>query len=357
MQLSEFDYNLPRELIAQKPTTPRDSSLLFVIERETGGFEHRRFCDLDDFLQPGDVVVLNNSRVIPARLIGRKQTGGKIEVFLLREVEGGIWEALLDRKVVIGDQIFIADDFKAEVVKLPVEGQKWLVEFGCQGRKFEQMLERHGQTPLPPYISPADSSTGSMGSPQASSGQEKIREQYQTIYADPDKKGSVAAPTAGLHFTEGLMARLAKKGVQFEYITLHVGLGTFEPVRSENIKEHRMHAEYVEVEQETIARLRKAKQEDRRIIAVGTTSVRTLEFLAGRKDQSAGLHDWVNLFIYPGYKFKLVDGMITNFHLPKSTLLMLVSAFASQELIKKAYQEAIAQKYRFYSFGDGMLIV
>ncbi|NQV13373.1 MAG: tRNA preQ1(34) S-adenosylmethionine ribosyltransferase-isomerase QueA [Parcubacteria group bacterium] len=344
MKLSEFDYNLPRELIAQEPTTPRDNSRLFVIGRETSEFEHRRFYDLGDYLRAGDVLVLNNSRVIPARLLGRKKTGGHVEVFLLREIESGVWEALLNRKVIIGDQISIADDFPAEVVKLPIEGQKWLVRFTCGDRKFDELLERYGQTPLPPYISPEEEA-------------EKVKKQYQTIYANPDKKGSVAAPTAGLHFTEELMEKLRTKGVQLEYITLHVGLGTFEPVRTDNIKEHQMHAEYVEVERETVKRLQQAKQEGRRIVAVGTTSVRTLEFLAGREDQGAEFRDWVNLFIYPGYEFQSVDGIITNFHLPKSTLLMLVSAFVGQELIKKAYQEAIAQEYRFYSFGDGMLIL
>ncbi|MBU1177901.1 tRNA preQ1(34) S-adenosylmethionine ribosyltransferase-isomerase QueA [Patescibacteria group bacterium] len=372
MKLSEFDYYLPRELIAQQPATPRDNSRLFVIRREAGWFEHRRFHDLGEYLQAGDVMVLNNSRVIPARLIGRRETGrlvrsvrssqldqntadkpreagGKVEVFLLQEIGDGAWEALLNRKVIVGEQIIIADGFSAEVVKLPTEGQKWLVKLDCGGRGFDELLEQYGQTPLPPYISPEDPSTDS--------GQEKIQEQYQTIYADPGKKGSVAAPTAGLHFTESLLEKLQRKGVQLEYITLHVGLGTFEPVRSENIKEHQMHAEYVEVERETVARLQKAKQEGRRIIAVGTTSVRTLEFLARQEDQDAEFRDWVNLFIYPGYEFKMIDSIITNFHLPKSTLLMLVSAFAGQELIKKAYQEAIVQKYRFYSFGDGMLIL
>lgn len=367
MKLSEFDYNLPRELIAQQPTTPRDNSRLFVIEREAGGFEHRQFHDLGEYLQAGDVLVLNNSRVIPARLVGKRETGGlarsvrssqldqntadkpceaggKVEVFLLREIESGVWEALLNRKVIVGEQIIIADEFSAEVVELPVEGQKWIVRFACGDRSFAELLELHGQTPLPPYISSEEEA-------------KEVKKQYQTIYADPDKKGSVAAPTAGLHFTEKLMDKLRVKGVQLEYITLHVGLGTFEPVRSEIIEEHRMHAEYVQVEREVVERLRRAKQEKRRIIAVGTTSVRTLEFLARQEDQDAEFRDWVNLFIYPGYEFKMIDSIITNFHLPKSTLLMLVSAFAGQELIKKAYQEAIAKKYRFYSFGDGMLIL
>jgi len=350
MKLSDFDYHLPKNLIAQEPVRPRDSSRLLVLKRETGEIKHEKFSALAKYLQADDVLVLNNSKVIPARLIGEKKTGGKIEIFLLREVESGIWEALLNRKVEVGDQVTISDDFRVEVVELPTEKQKWLVKFDCHGQKFDRLLNHYGLVPVPPYVKSKESEN------------EKTTKQYQTIYANDHKKGSVAAPTAGFHFTEELIDELKKKGVQFEYVTLHVGLGTFEPVRCDDIKEHQMHAEYVEVDEKTLGRLKKAKKEGRRLVTVGTTSTRVLESVfaddkSGLQDSRKAYHDWVNLFIYPSYEFKAVDAMITNFHLPKSTLLMLVSALAGQELIKKAYQKAIAKKYRFYSFGDAMLIV
>jgi len=350
MKLSDFDYYLPKNLIAQQPVTPRDSSRLFVLNRQTGEMKHEKFYDIHKYLKSGDVLVLNNSKVIPARLVGQKKTGGKIEIFLLREIKPGIWEALLDRKVVIGDPVSFGDNFKAEVIKLPTAKQRWLVKFDYQGQEFDNLLNKYGSVPIPPYIKSEESES------------DKIKKQYQTIYVSDDKKGSVAAPTAGFHFMDELITRLEKKGVQFEYVTLHVGLGTFEPVRCENIEEHQMHAEYVEVDAKTLGRLKKAKKSGRRLVTVGTTSTRVLESIFSDDEgdivePKGAYHGWVNIFIYPGYQFKAVSAMITNFHLPKSTLLMLVSALAGKDLIKKAYQEAVSKEYRFYSFGDAMLII
>jgi S-adenosylmethionine:tRNA ribosyltransferase-isomerase len=373
MKLSEFDYNLPKELIAQEPIRPRDHSRLLILDKKTGELEHRYFYDVIEYFKKGDVLVLNNSKVMPARLIGKKKiTGGRIEVFLLpsppmptsppaplldrrgeklnrREV----WQCLIGGRVKEGLEIQFSKEFKCVILKSNNNGT-WEVKFNKSGSDFMRTVEKIGQVPLPPYIKKKLSA--------------EDKKSYQTIYADAKKIGSVAAPTAGFHFTENLLDKLKKKGAQIEYVTLHVGLGTFAPVKVGDITKHKMHAEWVEVKKEAVGRILQAKKERRRIVAVGTTSVRTLEALASQipnkiqitnsKSQKItnGLSQWINIFIYPGYKFKIVDAMITNFHLPKSTLLMLVSAFASRPQIKNAYAEAIKNKYRFFSYGDAMLI-
>lgn len=385
MKLSDFDYNLPKNLIAQEPVRPRDHSRLLVVNKGTESLsvrgsvpsvkiEHKHFYDLVDYLKAGDVLVLNNSKVFPARLIGkRKTTGGKIEIFLLPSLpaplplrswrERGakrIGQCLIGgRRVRVGLEIEFCSSggsrpvLKCEVIKNNNDGT-WQVKFNKSDNELMRIVEKIGQAPLPPYIKRD-------GINPISSRKSDFMD-YQTIYADNKKIGSVAAPTAGFHFTPALIKKLKIKGVEFEYITLHVGLGTFAPVKVDNIKKHKMHAEYVEIEKEVAERILKAKKEKRRIIAVGTTSARTLEgCLAGDIAKSARqITNYklpITLFIYPGFKFKIVDAMITNFHLPKSTLLMLISAFAGKKNIDKAYKKAIRKKYRFYSYGDAMLIL
>ena len=325
---------------------PRDHSRLLVLDKKTGWIEHKHFYDLPEFLTKGDVLVFNDTKVMRARLIGRKETGGKVEVFLLKKEKtfklGEIWQCLIGgprRKE--GLVVDFGKNLKAKVIKRNGDGT-WQVEFNQKGKKMSEFVEKVGHMPLPPYIKRPD---------------EKIDEKsYQTIYADQKKSGSVAAPTAGLHFTDGLMKKLKARGVQIEYLTLHVGLGTFAPVKEENIKKHKMHAEWVKISAKTARNLIRAKKEGKRIVAVGTTSVRTLE-AAMAKAKNKSYSGWVNIFIYPGYKFKAVDGMITNFHLPKSTLLMLVSALAGKNKIDRAYREAINCDYRFFSYGDAMLLL
>lgn len=360
MNLKEFDYYLPKNLIAQKPIKPRDHSRLLVLKRrnpETAEMavkiEHKRFYDIADYFKQGDVLVLNNSKVFPARLIGKKErTGGKIEVFLLNALrgvlplknKGNTWNCLLGghgRKE--GLKIRFGKKLRCEVKKNNNDGT-WEVKFNLSVKKMMEVIEKIGHTPLPPYIKRP-----------ASKENAKDKKDYQTIYANKNKFGSAAAPTAGFHFTSRLIKKLKKKGVQFEYITLHVGLGTFSPVKEEDIRKHKMHPEWAEISRQTTERILKAKKEGRRIIAVGTTSARALESALNKKGRN-GFSGWVNIFIYPGYKFKIIDALITNFHLPKSTLLMLVSAFAGKKNIKKAYETAVRRKYRFYSFGDAMLI-
>lgn len=336
MRLKDFDYHLPRELIAQKPAKPRDSSRLLVLDKKTGEIEHKYFSDILGYFKKGDVLVFNDSKVFPARLFGKKMTGGKIEVFLLKkENNDKVWQCLV-RGGKVGLEVFFENGLKAVIVKKN-ENETYDVKFNKNGKKFMLLIEEIGQMPLPPYITLTTSRASD----------------YQTVYADDKKIGSVAAPTAGLHFTPGLIKKLEKRGVQIEYITLHVGLGTFAPVKIEDITKHKMHTEWVEVNKKTMDRIRKAKKEKRRIVAVGTTSARSLESIASNKKSFAG---WVDIFIYPPYKFKIVDAMITNFHLPKSTLLMLISALAGKKNIDKAYKEAIKKKYRFFSFGDAMFI-
>lgn len=342
MKLSDFDYQLPQQLIAQKPVSPRDHSRLMVLDKIKKTIIHRHFFDIVDLLNNGDVLVLNNTKVFPARLIGKRQdTGGKVEVFLLKKSDGSQWEVLIgNRRKAVGQIIQFGRGLECRIVK-QLDQSVWLVKFNLSGSKFDQLVEILGQIPLPPYI-------------KSSEKKSKLQGQYQTVYAKT--QGSVAAPTAGFHFTKPLLVKLKKKGVQIEYVTLHVGLGTFAPVKVNDVKKHQMHSEWASIDSRTAARLNQAKKEGRRIIAVGTTSSRTLESFAGKGKIKSG-DQWTDIFIYPGYKFKFVDGLITNFHLPKSTLMMLISALAGRSLVLKAYQEAIKRKYRFYSFGDAMFIV
>jgi S-adenosylmethionine:tRNA ribosyltransferase-isomerase len=342
LRTNDFDYDLPQELIAQKPIEPRDMSRLMVVNRKNGAIEHRHFSDILSFFQAGDVMVFNDSRVIPARLSGTKlQTGGNVEILLLRRLSPNVWETLVKpgRRVKKGTKLELKGGNKNFIVAADVieEG-----ESGIRIIKFsnESLLSELGQVALPPYI------------------HEPLQNQnrYQTVYAD--QKGSVAAPTAGLHFTQELLNKIDRQGVQCLFVTLHIGLDTFRPVQEDNPREHQIHREYGFMSAEVANNLNQAKKEGRRIICVGTTSVRLVEAVAQKNsDAIQPFEGWVDLFILPGYKFRVVDTMITNFHLPKSTLLMLVSAFAGKELIDEAYQIAIAEKYRFYSFGDAMLIL
>lgn len=340
MKTSDFDYELPEELIAQHPAAQRDHSRLLVMDKYTGAVEHRVFRDIVDYLHAGDVLVLNNTKVIPARIFGVKEGGtAKIEVLLLKRDDDlpNTWEVLVHpgKRAKVGTVIDFGEGrLKGEVIANTSAGRK--VTFHFDGI-FEEILEELGTMPLPPYI------------------HEQLKDQnrYQTVYAKVD--GSAAAPTAGLHFTTELLETLRQNGIEIEEVLLHVGLGTFKPVSEEDIEDHEMHSEYYEISQETADRINKAKTEGRRIISVGTTSTRALESAAkdGRLQAGSG---WTNIFIYPGYKWQIIDGLITNFHLPKSTLMMLVSALSTREHILAAYKEAVAQRYRFFSFGDAMFI-
>jgi S-adenosylmethionine:tRNA ribosyltransferase-isomerase len=341
MRTSDFDYDLPPELIAQTPIDPRDRSRLMVLNRTSGSTRHRRFSDLADYLKAGDVLVFNDSRVIPARLKGKKaETGGKVELLLLRQLDTAVWEVLLKpaKRVAVGTKLEIGDSDDSISAEIIGEG-----EGGIKVIRFpqEMQLPKLGKIPLPPYIH----------TPLADA------ERYQTVYARVP--GSVAAPTAGLHFTPQLLEKLKEKGIELLFVTLHVGLDTFRPVREEDPLKHPIHKEYGIVNEDVANRLNKAKGEGRRIICVGTTTVRIIEGAAQatKKSDIEPFEGGVSLFILPGYRFRLVDALITNFHLPRSTLLMLVAAFAGKDFIFNAYEEAIAQKYRFYSFGDAMLIL
>ncbi|MCK5212196.1 tRNA preQ1(34) S-adenosylmethionine ribosyltransferase-isomerase QueA [Candidatus Parcubacteria bacterium] len=391
MRLSDFNYNLPRELIAQEPIKPRDHSRLLILDKQSGKIEHKKFYNIIDYLKKGDVLVMNNSKVFPARLIGkRKESGGKVEVFLLRSLSprpplldkrGGekkceeVWQCLVGgRRVRAGLQIEFDKNLEGELKK-DNKDSTWEIEFNLSNKEMMKVVEKIGQTPLPPYIKRIKNEE--LYNAPGVKINNNDKNNYQTVYADEKKIGSVAAPTAGFHFTPELLRKIKAKGVQIEYITLHVGLGTFAPVKTDDISKHKMHAEFVEIDKDVLKRIIKAKKEKQRIIAVGTTSVRTLEAvfrkitnyklqiikcplgtnkfqIANSKNQT--FQEFVNIFIYPGYKFKIVDAMITNFHLPKSTLLMLVSAMACKDNIDKAYKEAIKKKYRFYSYGDAMFI-
>lgn len=341
MKTSDFDYDLPEELIAQHPAAQRDHSRLLVMDKHTGAIEHRVFKDIVDYLHAGDVLVLNNTKVIPARIFGTKEGGtAKIEVLLLKRDETlpNTWEVLVHpgKRAKVGTVIDFGEGrLKAEVIANTSAGRK--VTFHFDGI-FEEILEELGTMPLPPYI------------------HEQLEDQnrYQTVYAKVD--GSAAAPTAGLHFTQELLETLREKGVEIEEVLLHVGLGTFKPVSEEEIEDHEMHSEYFEISEETAARINRAKEEGRRIISVGTTSTRALESAASEDGKLLPGSGWTNIFIYPGYQWKIVDGLITNFHLPKSTLMMLVSALSERALILHAYEEAVAERYRFFSFGDAMFI-
>ena len=339
MNISDFDYDLPEERIAQTPIEPRDTARLMVLNPKDGTIEHRHFYELGAYLQQGDVLIFNDTRVIPARLIGaRSQTGGKVEVLLLRQIDKDQWEALVrpGKKVRIGSVIRFGDELSCEILAHTDFGGR-IVRFLYDG-VFEEILDRLGTMPLPPYI------------------HEKLedRERYQTIYSRVN--GSAAAPTAGLHFTESLMQNLRNMGVQFGFVTLHVGLGTFRPVHVDAIEDHVMHREFYSVPPETAALIQTAKKEGRRVIAVGTTSIRTLEASAAQTENVEAGAGWTDIFIYPGYQFNVVDTVITNFHLPKSTLIMLISAFAGRDFTLEAYRIAVKEEYRFFSFGDAMLI-
>lgn len=340
MKTAEFDYELPKEFIAQDPVEPRDSSRLMIIRRDTGDIEHRIFRDIESYLVPGDCLVVNDTKVIPARLKGQKaHTGGAVEIFLLSEIEKDLWEALVKpgRRLGPGTEVVFGDGKLVARIEKRLAGGERLVAFHYEG-DFNGVIEELGEMPLPPYITkPLD-----------------MRDRYQTIYAR--ERGSVAAPTAGLHFTPELMQRLDSKGITTVAVNLRVGLDTFRPVREEVVEDHKMHSELYSVSDDVATVINETKGRGDRVIAVGTTSVRVLESAGKTGKVEAGTGD-TRLFIYPGYDFKITDAMITNFHLPKSTLLMMVSAFGGKELIMKAYKEAIAQHYRFYSFGDAMLIV
>lgn len=334
MKTSDFDYNLPVERIAQTPIEPRHASRLLALQRSSGTLEHATFWELDRFLKPGDLLVINQTRVIPARIFGRKSSGGRVELLLLRRVDATVWEALAGgKRMLAGKRITIEGGPQAEIIEV-LDGSRRLVRFD---EPIEPYLPVIGQMPLPPYI------------------HERLDdpERYQTVYAT--QSGSAAAPTAGLHFTPELIAKLTAYGVQFASVTLHVGLDTFAPVTEENADEHRIHTEWCELSEACAASIDAVKAAGGRVIAVGTTSVRTLE-TAARSGSVAAFRGSTDLFILPGYRFKVVDAMITNFHLPRSTLLMLVSAFAGRERILAAYAEAVRLQYRFFSFGDAMLI-
>lgn len=340
MKTSDFYFDLPEELIAQHPLKDRSSSRLLVLDKNTGETNHRIFKDMIEYLEKGDCLVLNNTRVLPARLIGAKaETGGKVEFLLLNKKEDNQWEVLVKpgKKAKPGAQIEFGDGLLKATVDEVLESGNRLVTFEYEGI-FEQVLDELGQMPLPPYITE----------------QLEDQERYQTVYAK--HRGSAAAPTAGLHFTEELIVAIKEKGVQVAYVTLHVGLGTFRPVKAENIEEHDMHAEFYFVDEKEAEKINKAKREGGRIFAVGTTSSRTLESIADDEGYIKACSGWTDIFIFPGYKFKCVDGLFTNFHLPESTLMMLVSALSKRDYIMAAYKEAVEQRYRFFSFGDAMLI-
>lgn len=337
MLVTDFDYDLPQELIAQHPMEPRDHSRLLVVDKKTGEIEHKHFYDLVNYLKPGDVLVFNDTRVIPARLHGTKDTGAHVEVFLLTRRDATDWEVLVrpGKKLQVGAKINFSDELSCEVIEHTDFGGR-VVRFKYDGI-FEEILDRLGETPLPPYITaPLED-----------------KERYQTVYNR--ERGSAAAPTAGLHFTKELLQKIKEIGCEEVFVTLHVGLGTFRPVSEAKIEDHKMHKEFYTVSQEAADAVNKAKAEGHRIIAVGTTAVRTLE-AAGADGQLHAGSSWTNIFIYPGYKFRLVDDLVTNFHLPQSTLLMLVSTLSTREIMLRTYKKAVEEKYRFFSFGDAMFI-
>lgn len=338
LNVHDFDYELPEARIAQTPAEPRDSSRLLVMDRESGNLQHQHFNQVVEYIRPGDLLVANDTKVIPARLIGRRaDTGGKVEVFLLHRQSLDLWEVLVKpgKKMRPGQQVWFDEDLRGEIQNVTEYGGR-LIRFFYDGL-FETVLDRLGETPLPPYI------------------HQRLEDpdRYQTVYAR--ERGSAAAPTAGLHFTPELMDKVRERGASFAFVTLNIGLGTFRPVRIENIAEHVMHREFYKVSPETVELIHETKRQGGRIVAVGTTAVRTLESAAASGTLAAG-SGWSELFIYPGYDFKVIDALITNFHLPQSTLLMLVSAFAGRDNVLAAYREAVQSNYRFFSFGDAMYI-
>ena len=338
MKTSDFSYDLPSELIAQHPAQKRDQSRLMLLNKKTGEINHKKFYNIIDYLNNGDVLVLNDTRVMPARIFGhRPEKDESIEIVLLNH-KGDTWETLAKpgKKLKIGTEIIFSDELKAEVVDISEDGSRFL-KFIYSGI-FEEILDRLGEMPLPPYI------------------QEKLedKERYQTVYSK--EIGSAAAPTAGLHFTKELLKKIEEKGIEICFITLHVGLGTFRPVKVEDVTKHKMHSEFYIIRDDVAQKINKAKDEGRRIVAVGTTSIRTLESAADDKGYVKAKSGWTDIFIYPPYKFKCVDALITNFHLPESTLIMLVSSLSTREIILNAYNVAVKEKYRFFSFGDAMFI-
>ena len=339
MKTHDFWYDLPEELIAQTPLERRDGSRLMVLNRETGEIQHKHFYDIIDYLNPGDCLVMNDSRVLPARLMGHRPTGGVVEVLLLRDLGNKCWECLCKpgRKMQAGNEVIFGDGELTAVVREVQEDGNRVVEFKYEGI-FLEVLERLGKMPLPPYI------------------KEELQDQerYQTVYSKV--LGSAAAPTAGLHFTPELLEQIKAKGVNIGYVTLHVGLGTFRPVKEDEITDHEMHSEYCVISQETADLINRTKANGGRCICVGTTSCRTLESWAAEDGHMEAKAGWTNIYIYPGYRFKVMDGLVTNFHLPESTLIMLVSAFAGREHVLAAYEEAVREKYRFFSFGDAMFL-
>lgn len=345
ISINEYDYELPKELIAQVPSEKRENCKMMVLDKEKKTFSHKHFFDIVDYFDENDVLVLNNTKVIPARIFGKKDTGAHIEIFLLKQFSEKTWQVLIGPSKRVKPEMFIyvSDELKVKVLTREDEG-KWIVEFIYDGN-FYEILDRVGNIPLPPYIE------RQMTSEQLKS---LDYERYQTVYAQ--KEGSVAAPTAGLHFTQEIIKQLENKGVTVCYVTLTVGLGTFRPVKVENILEHKMDSEAFEISAETAKIISEAKKQGKRITAVGTTTVRTLETCMKKYDRIMEVSDDSRLFIYPGFEFKAIDRLITNFHLPKSTLLMLVSALAGKDYIFEAYQEAIKNEYKFYSYGDCMLI-
>lgn len=351
MLLSEYDYDLPEELIAQMPADKRENSKMMVLNRKDRTISHKHFYDIVDLIEPNTLLVMNNTKVLPARLIGHKDTGAKIEVFLLKSVEnsenGCLWDVLIkpSKRVKPDTVIKISDELSVKALKRLEENGEWLVELIYEGENVLDVLHRNGQIPLPPYI-------------ERKIPNEDLKkldfERYQTVYAKDE--GSVAAPTAGLHFTKEILDKLQDKGVELAYVTLNVGLGTFRPVQCENVLEHKMHSETFEISEKASEQINRAKREGRKIVAVGTTTVRTLETAYQKFGCIKPCHDHSELFIYPPFEFKIIDNLITNFHLPKSTLLMLVSALAGKDFIFEAYKEAIENNYRFFSYGDCMYI-
>ena len=339
MKVSEFDYELPEELIAQTPIKKRDESRLMVLDKGNKKIEHKIFKDILEYLKPGDVLVRNNTKVLPARIYGKKDTGANVEFLLLKNIEGDIWESIVrpGNKLRVGTNVIFGDGkLKAEILEILPGGTR-KVKFTYNGI-FNEILDEIGLMPLPPYIHE----------------QLEEKDRYQTVYAK--YQGSAAAPTAGLHFTDELLEKLKEKGVEIANVTLHVGIGTFRPVKEETIEAHEMHSEHFYIKQEDVDKINKAKKEGRRVIAVGTTSCRVLESIADENGEVKEIETDTEIFIYPGYKFKCIDGLITNFHLPQSTLIMLVSAFAGKDFVFEAYRQAVEEKYRFFSFGDAMFI-
>ena len=339
MNVSDFDYNLPEELIAQVPIEKRDESRLMVLDRKTETIEHKTFKDIIDYLEPGDCLVRNNTKVIPARIYGKKETGANVEFLLLNNIEGDVWESIVrpGNKLHVGTKVIFGNGIlKAEILEVMPGGTR-KVKFEYKGI-FNEILDQIGLMPLPPYIHE----------------ELKEKDRYQTVYAKYD--GSAAAPTAGLHFTPELLKRIEQKSIKIANVTLHVGIGTFRPVKEEKVEDHEMHSEHFYIKEEDVEKINETKKQGKRVIAVGTTSCRVLETISDENGMVKVAEGDTQIFIYPGYKFKCLDGLITNFHLPQSTLLMLVSAFLNREFILKAYNEAVKQKYRFFSFGDAMFI-